>query len=315
MRIVFGILFVSLFVISCGNDQNTIPDDAVADNTVDNVQTDETNDLEVSDSDLVIEGPDDIGAMVNVPAGEFMMGCNDAVDSDCDSDENPYHAVTLGAYKIGKYEVTVGEYQKCVTDGACNNDNINELHYIGNAQELQCNLGADGKEKHPMQCVTWYGAKAYCEWKGKRLPTEAEWEKAARGTDGQKYPWGNEPTVSCDYAVVSDDNVGGDGCGNNGTMPVGSKESGKSPYGAYDMAGNVYEWASDWYGADYYSSSPTNDPAGPDTGDLRVLRGASWGEVSSVTRFRTSSRFWHSPSYTFHSGNYGGRTYGFRCVE
>ncbi|HOW50960.1 MAG TPA: formylglycine-generating enzyme family protein [bacterium] len=253
-------------------------------------------------------GPDDIGGMVDVPAGEFQMGCNSAVDDQCRGNESPYHAVTLSTYKIGKYEVTVGEYQKCVANGACNNSNENEPHYWTNTDDSYCNLGATGKENHPMQCVTWYGAKAYCEYIGQRLPTEAEWEKAARGTDGRKYPWGNE-TATCDYAVMHDDNADGDGCGSGGTMPIGSKEAGKSPYGAYDMAGNVWEWVNDWYGETYYETTPTNNPAGPDSGDSRVLRGGSWGLNYDYGHLRASFR---SPAL---SPAVNSLDHGFRCAK
>jgi formylglycine-generating enzyme required for sulfatase activity len=264
MRMLFGFVVLSL-VFACENESpsNDDTDSSLSDITIND------NDHEANDS---IALPDDIGSMVEVPAGEFWMGCNEAVDTECESEESPYHAVTLSAYKIGKYEVTVGEYQKCVTNGACNNSG--NTQYSTNTDYSYCNLGVTGKDYHPMQCVSWYGAKAYCEYIGQRLPTEAEWEKAARGTDGRKYPWGNEQ-VSCDYAVMNDPNAGGDGCGNGGTMPVGSKEAGKSLYGTYDMMGNVWEWVNDWYDGTYYESSPTNDPAGPETGGLRVLRGGA----------------------------------------
>ncbi|HSA34030.1 MAG TPA: formylglycine-generating enzyme family protein [bacterium] len=277
---------VVLFAVSCGGDGTEMPD------------------TEQPDVDYGTGTP---GEMVSVPAGEFQMGCNSAVDDQCGGDESPYHAVTLSAYKIGKYEVTVGEYQQCVTNGACNNNGEN-YHYYTNTDYESCNYGAEGKGIHPMQCVTWYGAKAYCEWIGGRLPTEAEWEKAARGTDGRKYPWGNEPTVSCDYVVMFDSNAGGLGCGTGGTMPVGSKPNGISPYGAYDMIGNVWEWVNDWYASGYYASSPTNDPTGPETGDARVLRGGSWRSYDD-NRLRASSRYLYNP---------GGSSYyylGFRCAK
>ena len=243
--------------------------------------------------------------MVDVPAGEFQMGCNPAV-GECGSDEKPYHAVTLSAYKIGKYEVAAGEYQECVTNGACNNSNKNEPHYYTSTDHSPCNLGAIGKDGHPMQCVTWYGAKAYCEWIGGRLPTEAEWEKAARGTDGRKYPWGNEK-ATCDYAVMDDGGAGGEGCGTGGTMPIGSKEAGKSPYGAYNMAGNVWEWVNDRYDGTYYETSPANNPAGPETGDGRVLRGGSWGNASGGN-LSASNRDYITPGDASTSR-------GFRCAK
>lgn len=285
------------------NDQDIVEGDVdMAPDTTDDTQPDgtvdsETPDIDTYDEDMPdtdISGPDDFGTMVDVPAGEFWMGCNEAIDNDCSKDEKPYHAVTLLAYKIGKYEVTVGEYQQCVTNGACNNGDY--AHYYTNTDYSGCNYGVESKRNHPMQCVTWYGAKAYCEWIGGRLPTETEWEKAARGTDGRKYPWGNtEPTS--DKAVYSVSN----------TMDVGSKPAGVSPYGAYDMAGNVWEWVNDWYAPDYYASSPTNNPAGPETGDDRVLRGGSWFWAYDYY-LRTSHRYYDHPG--FWDGNCG-----FRCAK
>jgi formylglycine-generating enzyme required for sulfatase activity len=322
-----------LFMVSCGGDgtkdpvdnepvdNNTVvtDDSAVTDNavdieapdtdtggTADNTQPDETVDTQTPDTDT--GGTGTPGEMVDVPAGEFQMGCNEAVDTECNGNEKPYHAVTLSAYKIGKYEVTVGEYQQCVANGACNNNKAIEPHYRTNTDYPECNLGATGKDNHPMQCVTWDGAKAYCEYIGQRLPTEAEWEKAARGTDGRKYPWGNED-ATCDYAVMASYNEWtGEydcGCGTDSTWPIGSKEAGKSPYGAYDMAGNVWEWVNDRYGETYYETTPTNDPTGPETGDDHVVRG---GALNDDGNLRASSRFGG------YLGSFNGLG-GFRCAE
>lgn len=305
-RLTVSLAFVTvLFVVSCDGDDGTETPDK--DTTViDTTHSDDAvTDTETPDVDYGTGTP---GDMVDVPAGEFQMGCDSAVDDQCDYNENPYHVVTLSAYKIGKYEVTVAEYQQCVTNGACNN-NGEHYHYYTNTDDSYCNYGAEGKGNHPMQCVTWYGAKAYCEWIGGRLPTEAEWEKAARGTDGRKYPWGNEPTVSCDYAVMYDDNAGGEGCGTGGTMPVGSKPNGVSPYGAYDMIGNVWEWVNDWYDETYYETSPTNNPAGPETGYYRVLRGGSWYYGGYDGGARASLRSFSSPD------DVDGDDPGFRCAK
>jgi formylglycine-generating enzyme required for sulfatase activity len=209
--------------------------------------------------------PDAPSGMVLVPAGKFIMGCL-RKQRFCDKDEFPSHEVYLDGYFIDAYEVTNEDYTRCVAAGAC--------------QKPLPREGFDGP-KQPVGGVSWFMATAYCSFVGKRLPAEAEWEKAARGADGRTYPWGNQ-APNCDLAVFYYKKE--DGCGTGATWPVGSKPAGKSPYGAYDMAGNVWEWVNDWYSVDYYKWGPDNNPKGPELGQYRVFRGGSWENMFFYTR-------------------------------
>jgi formylglycine-generating enzyme required for sulfatase activity len=240
--------------------------------------------------------------MVLIPAGAFTMGrsagdeftgCQE-VSQDCQlsafMDEEPVHQVALNAFSIDKTEVTNALYKACEDQGACTppqaiNSN-SQSNYYGNPEF----------DDYPVIYVTWNQAKTYCEWRGGRLPTEAEWEKAARGTDGRTYPWGEK----------IDDTFANFNYGIGDTTAVGSYEKGKSPYGLYDRAGNVWEWVADWYSDTYYQRSPAENPPGPASGDMRVLRGGSWGLVGlSVS---TSYRYASDPMET-------SPDLGFRCAR
>ena len=223
--------------------------------------------------------------MVLIPAGEFWMGCNEKVDNKCDKDKKRGDNVYVGAFSIGKHEVTVAHYRKCVKAGKCSTDGLTTYD--------KCNWKKPGREDHPINCVDWNQAKTYCEeWVGKRLPTEAEWEKAARGTDRRIYPWG-------DQWDSSRANVG-----TGGTVSVGSYPSGASPYGVYDMAGNVWEWTSSLYKP--YPYKADDDREDPEAKGARVLRGGSW--LFSAEGARASNRGRGAPD-----GRYD--YIGFRCAK
>lgn len=206
--------------------------------------------------------------MVAVPAGSFMMGCNDIVDTNCQANEFPYHEVILSAFAIDRTEVTVAAYTECVDAGGCS------LPHTMNVVGQECTQAGDDL---PVTCVDWFQARDYCEWIGGQLPTEAQWEKAARGTDGRLYPWGND-AATCDHVNMA-------GCETpGGVVPVGSKPAGASPYGALDMAGNVLEWVADWYDPSYYADSPDMDPEGPAEGTERWPRNGAYFYDAGASR-------------------------------
>ena len=224
-------------------------------------------------------------SMLLVPAGEFRMGSFGG-----DPDELPVHKVYLGAFFMDKYQVTVSQYVRFLE--ATPHDSPPEWTLMNKPTN----------QSRPVANVDWEDADAYCKWAGKRLATEAEWEKAARGTDGRVYPWGNEPPTRFHA------NSGKEVWSNHSALsPVGTFEEGKSPYGIYDMAGNVWEWVSDWYDPEYYQTSPPQNPSGPRRGSHKVVRGGSWGS-NGITDLRSSDREIHVPSFR-------GFGTGFRCAQ
>ncbi len=233
--------------------------------------------------------------MVLVPGGPFTMGSDEGLPN-----ERPVRIVTLDAYYIDQYEVTLSLYRKFL-------EAEKQASPPTWDDEAATTVG-----DRPAVGMSWSAASAYCQWAGKRLPTEAEWEKAARGTDGRRYPWGEmQPFVDiANYnrgmwvseavtlvAVTS----GLEGM----SVRHGLKGGGKSPFGLSHMAGNAAEWVADWYGRDYYQQSPEKNPSGPATGDKRVIRGGSWADLPAA--LRVTARLSAEPDFE-------DRTIGFRCA-
>ncbi len=237
--------------------------------------------------------------MVKVPAGSFLMGYAGGA-----YDEQPVHRVTLAGFSIDRHEVTNGEFEQFVAASR-------------HVPEGPWKRGVDvAGKRHPVRFVTWHDAKAYCEWAGKRLPTEAEWEYAARGTDGRLYPWG----PAWDPAAAHTDLPP-----SAGPTEVGSLVAGTSPFGAVDMAGNVWEWVADWYDRWYYASSEPRNPTGPSDGSqpeqrfrdagtapgnerstVKAIRGGGWAGPGS-DMVRATRRMFGRPDAWFDDT-------GFRCA-
>jgi formylglycine-generating enzyme required for sulfatase activity len=243
-----------------------------------------------ADQDAPDADPDAPDADTNAPAGmafvgagDFEMGCVSALDTMCDADENPQHTVTLDTFIIDLTEVTQADYQFCISAGVCSAPSNN--------------FDPTSLPKHPVGNVVFSQAVTYCSWLTKRLPTEAEWEKAARGTDGRVWPWGN--------AAPTCEMLNFDRCIDAPTA-VGSYPAYVSPYGLFDTAGNVSEWVSDWYDAGYYSSGPSQNPVGPSSGSEHGVRGSSY--AFGPQSVRTSNR----PSGKPDTDSLGR---GFRCAR
>lgn len=213
--------------------------------------------------------------MVLVPAGPFTMGSDDTTETRRPF-SSPAHIVLLDSFLIDRFEVTQAQYSACVDAEICPPAAISEDGISG------CTWGRDGYSDHPINCVPWYAARQYCDWVGLRLPTEAEWEKAARSDDRRTYPWGEQ--MSCEHGNFDDDTTrdpfvmpGGQGCdGFPRTAPVGSFPRGRSAYDVEDMAGNVAEWVNDTFEPDYYLNSPLENPTGSLASSDPLFRGGSW---------------------------------------
>jgi sulfatase modifying factor 1 len=241
--------------------------------------------------------------MVLIPAGEFVMGSDKKRDRLAYRSETPQRPVYLDPFLIGKYEVTALEYLKFVL-ATGRLPQLDWRYDGGNFQETMAH--------HPIMHVSWYEADAYCRWTGKRLPTEVEWEKAARGADGRLFPWGNE------YAGPTRANFGRTGLSGPvrdrperlllypPIISVDRYENAVSPYGLYQTIGNVAEWVSDWYDQDYYKQAPDRNPKGPQTGTQKAFRGGGW--MDSTTTMRAAMRNGTDPQTKIN-------WMGFRCAQ
>lgn len=282
----------------CGEVADSISDDASAEADAATSVPDPADGGETQPADAEVSESPDAGlaagdtepgphgmTWVFMDGGNFFRGSPDG-----DPDELPVHEVELSPFWLAQTETTVAQYAVCVDDGACAAPSTNG----------SCNWGVSGRDDHPVTCVTWFDADAFCEFVGERLPTEAEREFAARSGGDQTYPWGDEDPT-CERAVFDD---GASGCGEGRTSPVCSKPAGTSEEGVCDLAGNVFEWVNDFYGD--YEEGYHVDPTGPENGSNRVLRGGAWDIGAQA--LRASDRGAAGP--TGHFGNLG-----FRCAR
>ncbi|MEK6751457.1 MAG: SUMF1/EgtB/PvdO family nonheme iron enzyme [Chloroflexota bacterium] len=299
-----------LFITACQTTPTAAPE-IPATEIPQKTATTESTEIAPSPTTLATPAPENIkiSAMdgmtqLFVPAGVLMMG---GMDVYRESDELPVHEVHISAFWIDQVEVTNGMYNLCAQAGSCRpprlNNSDNRPEYFGNPEF----------QDYPVVHVTWADANAYCQWAGRRLPTEAEWERAARGDDKRNFPWGDEPPNEYNSNSL---NLVGD------TSRVGSYAEGASPFGALDMAGNVWEWAADRYRPDSYAKSPSENPTGPADNEvfsnLRVMRGGSFQDDWTILRLANRG-FLNGPDPTRQETDeafYGESSakVGFRCA-
>lgn len=241
-------------------------------------------------------GPDDAA---EIGASTFEMGCLEG-DPACEADETPVHRVRLSAFAIDRHEVTWAQFAACVDAGICEKVYVDRCYVWTPARRFEIGADLDASmisAERPVVCVTWAQAETYCEAHGGTLPTEAQWERTARGSRRSLYAWGNTPP-SCEHAHF-------DGCGKT-TRPVGTLAAGDSPEGVADLAGNAWEWVGDWYHAKEYARLRHRlSPQGPWEGDVRVVRGGSFYDAEPD--LRASYRYGLTPEF-------GYSTVGFRCA-
>lgn len=272
--------------------------------------------------------PDPPIPMIQIPAGEFQMGSTasealaECIKIDPQGgcqlswfvDEEPIHTVPLDAFYIDQFEVTNEQFAQFLNQEGNQIEGGIAWYAGGEDARIFQNRGVwqvDNKyTHHPVVEVSWFGAQAYCRWRGGKLPSEAEWEKAARGTDRLLYPWGNTfddtRTNFCDSNCTESWANQAYDDGQAITAPVGSYPQGLSPYGVHDMGGNVWEWVRDWYAPDYYGDSQGENPSGPSSGEERVARGGAWDFLGSSTRTAVRAKVPPSDS---------NNRLGFRCVR
>jgi serine/threonine-protein kinase len=253
-----------------------------------------------------------------VPAGEFLMGYDKVAN------ESPQHTVYLDAFWLDQTEVTNAMFARFVAargyvttaekSGSSDSFNLTTQHWdrlsgVNWRHPHSPESDLSGLDNYPVVQVSWDDAQAYCQWAGGRLPTESEWEKGARSGDARRYPWGNDPVANA-LLNIADKNLAVDwkkedlDDGYAFTAPAGSYPAGAGPYGALDMAGNVWEWVADWYDESYYRRALADNPTGPATGNARVLRGAGWATGDTMMTFRWSN----SPEAAYSD-------YGIRCAR
>jgi formylglycine-generating enzyme required for sulfatase activity len=250
--------------------------------------------------------------MLIIPGGSFIMGGSES-DPAAGFDELPAHEVTIDTFYMDKFEVTVAQYAVFLNmlgtyESACQDVDCawprGRIGYTSYLLEVEEGEGfryeaMAGFENYPINHVSWYGADAYCRAMGARLPTEAEWEYAARGTDGRVYPWGNEPPDQ-NRAVYFSSSY-------SDLKPVDALPDGASPFGIFGLAGSMWEWVSDWYDPNYYGISPADNPQGPEDGEGKAARGGAWPNNNQDDRIRSANRNWRE--IAFFSPDLG-----FRCA-